>query len=95
MIIDDELGGICEDAAVSCSQAWESRIDNADERWIAISRARHSSSLLLQGLGHMNTRACVFADFTLSRCHRVEFMVTGPISSLTLSQLFCSADGDT
>jgi len=89
MITDDELGGICEDVAVSCSQAWELRIDVADESCIANSRARHISSLLLRGLSHTNTRTSVFADFSLSRCHCVEFMATGPISSLTLSQLFC------
>jgi hypothetical protein len=72
MIIDDELTGICEDAAVSCSQAWESLIDIADERWVAISRARHIWSLLLR-LGHMNTRTCRFADFSFSRCHCVCF----------------------
>jgi len=70
MIIDNELRGICEDAAVSRSQAWESRIDIADERWVAISRARYIWALLLR-LGNMNTRTCVFADFSLSRYHCV------------------------
>jgi phage baseplate assembly protein W len=56
MIIDDELRSVCEDAAVSCSLAWESRIDIADERLVAISRARHITSVSSWPHEHENLR---------------------------------------
>jgi hypothetical protein len=89
MIIDDELGGICENAAVSCSQAWESRIDVADERWIAISRARHICYVLAT-----RTREPAFSLTSPSRVAIVSSLWPRVLYDHSLC-VSCTADGDT
>jgi hypothetical protein len=42
-------------------------------------------------IGHMNTRTCSFADLSLSHCHCVEFMATGPKASHFVSAVLLMA----